>query len=220
MTGPLLAQTVGLTQTVAAASPSATTTNDSARMVALQLEALIQLQTQQQATLKSLEETRQEIAAMLAVSLSNNLAQFSAMTETLTSQRAADVKVIRNSNRLLLAVVVALCGWMIVSILVLNLSSIRVISRLTEVFSPSASLPGTEAQAFADARAAQKQMRLSPGKEGQRQFGNALIQLQSRIQSLEHLANKSRLDAIPPASRSAATTPSTDGKTPPPSRAP
>lgn len=211
MTGPLLAQTVGLTQTVAAASSSATTTNDAARMAALQLEALIQLQTQQQATLKSLEETRQEIAAMLAVSLSNNLAQFSAMTETLASQRAADVKVIRNSNRLLLAVVVALCGWMIVSILVLNLSSIRVISRLTEVFSPSASLPGTEPQ---------KQMRLSPGKEGQRQLGNALIQLQSRIQSLEQLANKSRLDAIPPASRSAATTPSTDGKTPTPSRAP
>ena len=219
MIGPLRAQTVELTQTVAGASSSSTTTNDSARIAALQLEALIQLQAQQQATLKSLEETRQEIAAMLTVSLSNNMANFSAMTDTLARQRAADAKVIRNSNRVLLAVVVGLCGWMILSILFLNLGSIRAVNRLTEVFSTAASLPGTEAQSFADARAAQKQMLLFPGEEGQRQLGSALIQLHSRIQSLEYLANKSRQDAIPPASRSAATMSSADGKIPVPSPA-
>ena len=180
---------------------------------------MIQLQAQQQATLKSLEKTRQDIAAMLAVSLSNNMAHFSAMTESLALQRAADVKVIRNSNRVLLAIVVGLCSWMILSILFLNLASIRAVNRLTAVFSTSAGLPGTEAQALIDARASHKQMLLFPGEEGQRQLGNALIQLQSRIQSLEYLAQKSRLEAASPANRPAETTPSTEGKTPAPSPA-
>jgi len=220
ITGPLAAQTVEPTEAVAAASSSGTTTNSTARVAELLLEVLIQIQGQQQATLKSLEEIRQETAAVLAVSLSNNMANFSAMTETLARQRAADAKGIRNSNRVLLGVVVGLCSWMILIILFLNLGSIRAIKRLTEVFSTSASLPGTEAQALADARADQKQMLLFPGEEGQRQLGNALMQLQSRIQSLEHLSSKSRVEVIPPASGFVAPTPTPDGIIPAPSPAP
>lgn len=205
--------------TVAPANSSVAPTNDAVRIAALQLEALIQLQAQQQATLKALEQTRQDVATSLAVSLSNNMAHFTAMTETLALQRAADVKIIRNSNRLLMAIVVGLCGWMILSIMFLNLASIRAVNRLTAVFSTNAGLPGSEAQALADARAAHRQMLLFPGEEGQRQLGNALIQLQSRIQSLEHLANKTRADANPPASRPAASTPTPAGKMPSPAPA-
>jgi len=223
MTGPLVAETVEPTEAVEAveaASSSVVTTNSSARVAQLLLEVLTQIQEQQQATFKSLEEIRQETAAALAVSLSNNVANFGAMTETLARQRAADVKGLRNANRVLLGVVVGLCAWMILIILFLNLGSIRAIKRLTEVFATSASLPGTEAQTLADARADRRQMLLFPGEEGQRQLGNALIQLQSRIQSLEYLSQKSRQGAMPPASGSVAPTPSTDGVIPAPSPAP
>ena len=169
--------------------------------MALQLETLVQLQAQQRATIEALEQTRKDVAASLALNQSNNLAQLATMTESLSRERAQAVTLIRNSNKILLALIVGFSAWMLLSILFLNLVSIRAINRLTMVFSTSAMLPGTEAQALADARAASKQLLLFPGEEGQRQLGNAVLQLQSRIQSLEQSVSKSHAAPAPSASR-------------------
>src|SRR5882672_9097290 len=50
---------------------------------AAQLQAMVQLQAQQEATLKALELTRSEIANSLAGSLSNNMVHLNAMSEML-----------------------------------------------------------------------------------------------------------------------------------------
>jgi len=178
---------------------SASSSNDIARIAVLQLETLAQLQAQQRAMLEALEQTRMDVASSLALSASNNIAQFAAITESLSQQRAQDLRIVRNSNRLLLAIIVGFSAWLLLSILFLNLASVRALNRLTQVFSTSALLPGTEAQALADARATSKQLLLFPGAEGQRQLGNAVMQLQSRIQEIEQSVRKARSAPPPPA---------------------
>ena len=189
--------------TPAATAPaeiSATASNETARLVALQMETLLQLQMQQRTTVEALDQIRKDVAASLAANQSNNLVHFAAMTESLSKQRAQDVSVIRNSNRTLLAIIIGFSAWMLLSILFLNIASIRAMNRLTQVFSTSALLPGTEAQALADARAASRQLLLFPGEEGTRQLGNAVMQLHSRIQEIEFSIRKAR-SAPPPANR-------------------
>jgi len=155
-------------------------------VTAAQLQAMVQLQAQQEATLRALELTRSEIANSLAASLSNNMVHLNAMSQLLAQQRAQDMKTLRDSNRLVLAIVVGLSGLLLLSILFLNVTSIRSINRLATVFQASSLLPPPEG-----ATVATRQMLLFPGEEGQRQLGSALMQLQSRIQALEHIATKS-----------------------------
>jgi hypothetical protein len=159
---------------------------------AAQLQAMVQLQAQQEATLRALELTRSEIASSLAASISNNMVHLNTMTELLAQQRAQDMKTLRDSNRTVLAIVVGLSGLLLLSILFLNVTSIRAINRLATVFEASALLPPTDSGADVS-----RQMLLFPGEEGQRQLGSALMQLQSRIQALEHVATKTpgRADA-------------------------
>lgn len=159
---------------------------------AAQLQAMVQLQAQQEATLKALELTRTDIATSLATSLSNNMVHLNAMSEMLALQRAQDMKILRDSNRLVLAIVVGLSGLLLLSILFLNVTSIRAINRLATVFQASTLLPPPEGSA-----AATRQLLLFPGEEGQRQLGSALIQLQSRIQHLEHIASRPQRSESP-----------------------
>jgi hypothetical protein len=175
-----------------AAGQSETLTNEPALIpvevpaaTAAQLEAIVQLQAQQEATLKALEVTRDEIARSLSAGVSNNMAHLNAMTELLAQQRAQDMKILRDSNRLVLAIVVGLAGLLLLSILFLNFTSIRAINRLATVFQASALLPPSDGPTNAS-----RQLLLFPGEEGQRQLGSALMQLQSRIQALEHLAGR------------------------------
>ena len=155
-------------------------------VTAAQLEAMVQLQAQQEATLKALESIRSEIANSLATSLSNNVGHLNAMSEMFAHQRAQDMRVLRDSNRVMLAVVIGLAGLLLLSILFLNVTSIRAINRLATVFQASALLPPPEGAV----KPASRQLLLFPGEEGQRQLGSALLQLQSRIQILEHLASR------------------------------
>jgi hypothetical protein len=96
------------------------------------------------------------------------------------------MRVLRDSNRVMLAIVIGLSGLLLLSILFLNVTSIRAINRLATVFQASALLPPAEGAT----KPASRQLLLFPGEEGQRQLGSALLQLQSRIQILEHLAAK------------------------------
>lgn len=180
---------------------------DLAKVIAAQMQALTDLQAQQQATLKELEQARREIAASLAENSSNNAAQLVAITEMMTVQRKQDLSMVNSSYRIGLAIVIGMTGLLLLSILVLNLTSIRAINRMTTMFSATSLMPGSEAQALADAREASKQLLLFPGEQGQRQIANALVQLQSRIQGLEHLAGKMRTDSHHHESGGAPTTP-------------
>lgn len=155
-------------------------------VTAAQLQAIVQVQAQQEATLKALELTRSEIAIALAATLSNNVAHLNAMSELLAQQRAQDMKTLRDSNRTVLAILVGLTGLLLLSILFLNVTSVRAMNRLATVFQASALLPPPEGGAVGT-----RQLLLFPGEEGQRQLGSALVQLQSRIQALEHLSAKS-----------------------------
>ncbi|TAK94096.1 MAG: hypothetical protein EPO07_17240 [Verrucomicrobia bacterium] len=182
-----------------ATSPAPATTNLSeelARLTAAQLKALTELQAQQISTLKELEQARRDLAASIAESTSNNASNLAAISEMMTQQRQADLKIVRDAHRLGLAIVVGLSGLLLLSILILNLTSIRAVNRMTAMFSASSLLPGGEAQAIADAREASRQLLLFPGEQGQRQLGNALMQLHSRIEGLEKLATK--LHSEPP----------------------
>jgi hypothetical protein len=186
---------------------STNATDELARISALQLQTLAELQAQQQATLKELEQARREIAASLAENSSNNAAQLLAITEMMMVQRKQDLKVVNTSYRIGLAIVVGMTGLLLLSILILNLTSIKAINRMTTMFSATSLMPGSEAQALADAREASKQLLLFPGEQGQRQLANALVQLQSRIQGLEHLAGKLRSEAHPTESGAASPPP-------------
>lgn len=185
-------------------------TEELSRLVAAQLQALTELQAQQLATLKELELARKDIAASIAESASNNAANLAAVSEMMARQRQQDLKIIRDAHRLGLAIVVGLSGLLLLSILILNLTSIRAINRMTSMFSASALLPGPEAQATADEREAAGQLVLFPGEQGQRQLGNALVQLHGRIEDLERLAGKLRAEGT----HKAAADVSTPGESP------
>lgn len=174
-------------------------TEELSRLVAAQLQALTELQAQQLATLKELELARKDIAASIAESASNNAANLAAVSEMMARQRQQDLKLVRDAHRLGLAIVVGLSGLLLLSILILNLTSLRAINRMTAMFSASALLPGSEAQAIADERETTRQLLLFPGEVGQRQLGSALLQLHSRIEDLERLAGRLRGEASPKA---------------------
>jgi len=182
----------GETNAVVTNAPA--TSEEVSAATAAQLQAMVQLQVQQEATLKALELTRSEIATSLATSLSNNMVHLNAMSEMLATQRAQDMKLLRDSNRLVLAIVVGISGLLLLSIIFLNVTSIRSINRLATVFQASAFLPPAEGSTGP----ASRQLLLFPGEEGQRQLGSALIQLQSRIQALEQVATKPRAEASQP----------------------
>jgi len=202
LAGSLRAQSDNATNT-----PSLTTSTSAnqelSSLSTLQLQALTVFQSQMQAMVKSLETNRLEIANMLAQNSSNNLAQISAIADMMAGQRSQDLKAVRDEHRIGMAIVVALAGLLVLSILFLNMTAIKAINRMTAMFSASSLVPGSEAQALADAREAelhnQRQLVLFPGEQGQRQLGNAVVQLQSRIQHLEVLANRLRPDARPAA---------------------
>jgi len=196
---PLRAQSE--TNSVASSTNSPATSEEVSAATAAQLQAMVQLQTQQEATLRALELTRSEIANSLAASLSNNMVHLNAMSEMLAQQRAQDMKLLRDSNRLVLAIVVGLSGLLLLSILFLNVTSIRSINRLATVFQASALLPPPEG----GINPASRQLLLFPGEEGQRQLGSALMQLQTRIQALEHVAVKTQQRGESPRSGEAAT---------------
>lgn len=195
------AQSNELDRAAATLQSSTNATDESARVIAAQLQILAELQAQQQAALKELQQARKEIAASLAEISSNNAAQLAAVSEMIVVQRKQDLKAIRDSQRISLAIVVGMSGLLVLSILILNLTSLRALNRMTAMVSASVALSESEAQALADVRAAQKkQLLLFPGEPQPPQLGTALLQLQSRIQSLEHLAGKGR--AVSPSSDS------------------
>ncbi len=187
-TQPVPAQTEPAAPQTVPATNAAPAGEEVSAVTAAQLETLVQLQSQQEAMLKALELTRTEISTTLASSLSNNVIHLNAMSEMLARQRAQDMKILRDSNRLVLAIVVGLSGLLLLSILFLNVTSIRAINRLATVFQASTLLPPGEGSSAA----ASRQLLLFPGEEGQRQLGSALIQLQTRIQVLERVAIKSQ----------------------------
>jgi hypothetical protein len=209
LTGSVPAQTNDADASAAALKALTNVNEELTRLSTIQLQTLAELQAQQQATLKALEQSRLEIAAALTQSFSNNVAHLTAVTEMLAVQRSQDLKAVRDTHRVELAILVGLSGLLLLSILVLNVTSIRAINRMTAMFSASSlMMPGSEAEALADAREASRQLVLFPGEQGQRQLGNAMVQLQSRIQSLEHLASKMQADSQRPATGGSAAAPS------------
>ncbi len=183
--------------------------------MAVQMQILAELQTQQQAALKELQQARKEIAASLVEISSNNAAQLAAVSDMIVVQRKQDLKAVRDAQRIGLAIVVGMSGLLVLSILVLNLTSIRAINRMTMMLSTSAFLPAAEAQALADVRAAQKrQLSLFPGEPAGSQLGDSLLQLQNRIQDLERLAGKDRPVTQPPEFGASVPPPSKTGDLP------
>jgi len=166
-------------------------TEQASALAAAQFEAIVQLQAQQESTLRALEQSRLEIAASLAILSSNNVAHLKTMSEKLSEQRGQDLKILRYSYRVVLAILAGLTGLLLVSILFLNVTSTRAINRLIEVFQSSAVVPTT-----ALPPASTRQLLLSPGERGQPQLGSALTQLQRRIQALEHVALKSQTAGV------------------------
>jgi len=203
LAGPLRAQTNDTTATTPI-TVSTNATDAASQMSTLQLQALADFQTQMQAMMKSMENNRLEIANMLSQNSSNNVAQLATMAEMMSEQRSQDLTIVRNEHRIGMAIVVGLAGLLLLSIVFLNLTAIKAINRMTTMFSATSLMPGSEAQALADAHEAEKlakrQLVLFPGEQGQRQLGNAVVQLQSRIAQLEHLASRIRPDARPAAS--------------------
>ncbi len=170
---------------------TASLTNEVIALATAQLEAIVQLQAQQEAALQALEQSRQEVAASLATLASNHLIQLNAMSARLDAQRAQDLRALRESYRVVLAVLVAVTGLLLVSILFLNFTSTRAINRLTDAFQSVTLLP-TAALPPANTR----QLPPAPAQKGQPQLGGALTQLQRRIEALEQLALKSQPAAV------------------------
>lgn len=197
-------------------TPAATNAADEAlKVMAVQMQILTELQTQQQAALKDLQQARREIAASLVEISSNNVAQLAAVSEMIVVQRKQDLKAVRDAQRIGLAIVVGMSGLLVLSILVLNLTSIRAINRMTMMLSTSAFLPASEAQALADVRAAQKrQLSLFPGEPPESPLGDSLLQLQNRIQDLERLAGKGHPVTQPPDFKASGATPAKAGDIP------
>ena len=209
------AQSNDLDRTAAPLQSSTNATDESASVIAGQMQILAELQTQQQSALEELQQARKEIAASLAQISSNNAAQLAAVSEMIVIQRKQDLKAVRDSQRVSLAIVVGMSGLLVLSILILNLTSLRALNRMTAMVSASVALSESEAQALADARATQKkQLLLFPGEPGPPQLGTALLQLQSRIQSLEHLAGKGHSAPPSPDSVSSGTKPAKAGEIP------
>lgn len=190
--------------------------DESAKAIAAQMQILAELQMQQQAALKELQQAREEIAASLADISSNNVAQLAAVSEMIVVQRKQDLKAVRDSQRIGLAIVVGMSGLLVLSILILNMTSLRALNRMTTMLSGSVALSEAEARALADIRASQKkQLLLFPGEQkSPPQLDNALLQLQQRIQSLEHLAGKERSVAQSPDSISSGNTSAKAGEIP------
>jgi hypothetical protein len=168
------------------------------KAITVQLQMLAELQAKQQAALEELKQSQKELNASLAANSSNHAAQLVAVSKLIDSHRAQDLNVIRNSQRVALAIVIGLVGVLLVSILFLSMTSIRAINRLTTILSNTASLPQPNAQALAEAREAQKQLLLFPGERGPHELGSALVQLHQRIQSLENLAGKTHPESKSP----------------------
>lgn len=165
----------------------ASVTNQAIALVTAQLEAIAQLQAQQESILRALEQSRREIAESLAAAASSNVVYLNAMSARLDQQRAQDLKALSESYRRVLAVLAAVTGFLLVCIVFLNFTSIRAVNRLTDTFESAALLPMS---ALPQART--RQLPPALGAKGQPQLGNALNQLQDRIQALEDIANKSR----------------------------
>jgi hypothetical protein len=188
-------------QTASKTNAAAISADPTNAIAVAQLEAMMQLQAQQKAMLDVLEMSRHEIAVSLALSASNNLVHLNAMSEMLARQRVQDLKMLRDSNRVVLAILVGLTGLLLLSILFLNMTSIRAINRLATVFQASALMPPPGDGVTSPPS---PQMQLFPGEEDQRQLGSALGELQARIESLEHLAVGSQPGAARPAGEAVA----------------
>ena len=192
-----LAAGTALSQNGAGTNSAGPATNDSVQALSVQslsaqLNLLEQAQTRQEAMLTALELTRREIEFSLAQNVSNSIAHLNAMTELLANQRAQDLKIIHDSNRFILAVVIGLSGLLLLCILFLTVTSIRAIHRLSSVFSTMICLPPSAvAPPLVSCGAKAEQAQLFSGTDGRRQLGSAVIQLQKRIQALEQVALKS-----------------------------
>lgn len=172
-------------------------TDELTKAMAAQLQAFAELQARQQAALEELKRAQQELNATLAANSSNHAAQLVAVSALIDSHRAQDLSAVRHAQRVALAIVIGLVGVLLVSILFLSLTSIRAINRLTTILSTTAALPGTNPQTLAEAREAQRQLLLFPGERGPHELGSALVQLHSRIQSLENLTGRLRAESKP-----------------------
>ncbi len=100
--------------------------------------ALEQLRSQQNETLRAIEQTRTEMAAVWSRGVDSTLARLDTLNETLSAQRAQDLEFMRASNRRILAMVVGLTGLLFACMLVVALLSTRAVNRLTVVLSSSA----------------------------------------------------------------------------------
>jgi len=179
---------------------TASLTNEVIALATAQMEALAQLQAQQESMLRALEQSRREIADSVATLASNNLVHLGDMSAMLDEQRAQDLKALRDSYRVVLAVLAAFTGLLLVCVLFLNFTSIRAVNRLTDAFQSSALLPVT-----ALPRAGARQLPPAPGEPGQPQLSSALAHLQRRIQALENGALKSQPAHVQHAGKASAT---------------
>lgn len=154
-----------------------------------QLQILAEMQTRQQSAFEELQGLQKELAALVTTVSSNHAAQLAAVNDRLAAQRQQDLKTVRDAQRVGLAIVVGMTGLLILSILILNLTSLRALNRMTAMVSAALALSESESQALADFRAARKkQLRHFPDAPATAAFDFALHELQDRIQSLENLA--------------------------------
>lgn len=194
-----------LAETNATANP----TNQAAAILAAQLKLLEQLQAQQASTLEMFQQSRLENAASLATLTSNNLVHLNAMSEMLAGQRAQDMRVLRNSTRVVLAVLAGLTGLLLVSILFLNMTSTRAINQLVKMLQSTTLVP-TNALPPHNPR----QLLLLPEEKGQPPLSAALAQLNQRIQAIEQVALKSQPAGVQQTVEALASQKASSGKVP------
>jgi len=177
----------GLAETSSETNTASNATNQLSALVAAQMETLVRLQAQQASTLQMLQQSRLEMAAALAAVSSNNMAHLNTMSEMLAQQRAQDATILRNSSRVVLAVLVGITGFLVVSIIFLNVTSTRAINQLVKMLQTTTLVP-TNALPSHNPR----QLLLLPEEKGQMPLNAALAQLKQQIQAIEQVAQKSQ----------------------------
>src|SRR6266550_8445434 len=176
----------GWSQTNSLATPPDPALESAIRYWESQLTKLEQLQTQQAATLKSIEEGQQQIARAVTQGVDDTVARLDAMNEALAAQRERSLEFIRDSNHLMLKVVAGLAGLLFLGILFMALVSSRALNRLSAVVLASPWMhPLPQSRALADESAEARLLTSTSPPADSRE-----IQLQSAVQRLENHITK------------------------------
>ncbi len=179
----------GWSQTNSPATPPDPALESAIRYWQSQLTKLEQLQAQQAAALKNIEDGQQQIARALTQSMDNTVARLDAMNDALEAQRERSLEFIRDSNHLMLKVVAGLAGLLFLGILFMALVSSRALNRLSAVVLASPLMhPLPQPHALADEPAEARLLTSDPAEPREIQLQNAFKRLESRIAELESLA--------------------------------